>query len=211
MVDAPEQAATLGFPPRAAESLDEFGLATFQPRQRQQIGDRVPGAVLEHSLAPLSVKQLAAGDLESGSTRVCLEERRQHVLRTRRGRREKPLRLLRFERLRGERLIDEHRAAGSQHALALRQSAVELDVVEHVAAPDVVKRLVVERKRLELRLCNSDTVAESFVRNPLLCTLDVKWNGIDGYDVTAESPHELDRVRSVARSSIEDDVLGSDA
>ena len=84
-------------------------------------------------------------------------------------------------------------------------------MVEHVAAPDVVERVVVEGKQLERRLCNIDALAELFVRDSFPCALDVKRNRIDGDNATAESPYELDRVHSVARSDIEDNMVGSDA
>src|SRR5437763_16225182 len=210
LADAPEQSAALGLHCRTAESLDELRLATLQPRERQQIGNGVPRAVLEHPLPPFTVELVAVHDLEPGGTRAHFEARQRHVLCARCGCSEESLCLVRFERLRGERLVDEHRAAGSQHALAFGEPAVQLHMVEHVAAPDVIERLVIERKRLERSLCNVDLVAQAFARDSLPRPLDMEWNGIDGDDATAESPNELDRVRCVARSRIEDDVRGPD-
>src|SRR5918912_2371590 len=76
LVDAPEQAAALGFDGCAAELLDKLRLATLEPRERQQIGNCIPRAVLEHPFSPLTVKLLAADDLEAGRTGARYEERR---------------------------------------------------------------------------------------------------------------------------------------
>src|SRR5437762_5890536 len=94
LVDAPEQTAAFGFHRCAAELLNQLRLAPLQPRQRQQIGNGVPRAVLEHALAPLAVKLFAAHDLEPRRTRVRFERRRRHVLCVCCGRGEESLCLL---------------------------------------------------------------------------------------------------------------------
>src|SRR5207253_4207402 len=60
LVDPPHEPAALGFHRGAAKSLDEFGLATLQPRQRQQVRDGVPRSVLEHALTPFAVEWLGS-------------------------------------------------------------------------------------------------------------------------------------------------------
>src|SRR5438105_803725 len=152
LVDPPERAAGVGVDRGLSVGLHELLPPAPEPREPEQRVARVPGAILDHPLAPLAAELFDGEELEAGRRGALLERSCVHALRDDGDGLVELHGLARLEELRRNRHVGEHPAAGPEDSRALAYPLRLVDVGEDVAAPDPVDGGVGERERLDLRL-----------------------------------------------------------
>ena len=111
-----------------------------------------------------------------------------------------------LELVRGARDVGEHLPAGAEDARALREAGLEVDVNEHVATPDPVRRVVADRHGLDSRLDHVDFDAGLGDCTPSEFDVKLDWVQCDrAQTVLADEP---DRVRRVAGADVDDELAG---
>jgi hypothetical protein len=168
-------------------------------------------SALEPELAPLAVDLVDACDLEARLVRVLLKVRANHVFGNDGGGAPQAARLARLAEVGGERLIDEHPAAWPEYAEALRESFGQPNVIQHVAAPHVRHRSVLERKRLDRSFEHRDAILDSLVGDSFARPFEMTRDRIRRDHAAAETAYELDAVRRVAAADVEHTVPFVDA
>src|SRR5207244_11668854 len=91
------------------------------------------------------------------------------------------------------------------------QAARQIEVIEHVAAPDVVDGIVRQRQRFDASGLQGDPVVYARAGDALPRLLQVQGDRIDADDAAGDAGHQLDGVVGVAAANVEAAVAGAGA
>src|SRR6266516_178386 len=209
LVDPPELPAGVRRDAARSMAFEELGLATLQAGQTQEIAAGVPASVLDHALAPLASELRGREKREARRRGAVLHRGSIDAFRNDRNRGEEPLGLAGLEELGRERDVDQHASARAKDAGTFGEPASEVDVHDHVAAPDPVGDGVGQRHRLHSGLEDRDLLLESGSGDCATGKLDVEANRVERDGLKAVIPHEANRVRCVARTHVDDQLAGA--